>query len=308
MLDMSMDNVPVELDLRHLKLVEAIADEGTMTRAAVRLRMTQSALSHQLSGLESGFGVHLFRRAPRGMRLTSAGETLLAAARSVLREVREAERRLAPSARDEEGELRIATECYTAYHWLPAHLVEFQAAYPRVDVRIAVGSTRRPVEALLAGRLDVALIASSPRERGVTTRPLFDDELVAVVSPRNPLAARAFLTAADFAAEHLITYAIEEKDLTIYQELLLPAGVRPARHSRVELTEAIVEMVKANLGVAVLARWAVAPHLNAATLKALPLTRKGFHRTWKAATLRAGRAPRYVAAFVELLARKGALV
>jgi LysR family transcriptional regulator for metE and metH len=127
------------------------------------------------------------------------------------------------------------------------------------------------------------------------------------VSPRNPLAGRPYLTAADFAREHLITYAIEEKDLTVYQELLAPAGVRPARHSRVELTEAIVEMVKANLGIAVLARWAVARQLSAASLKALPLTRRGLHRTWKAATLRAGRAPRYVGAFVELLAQKGAL-
>ena len=298
----------VELDLRHLKLVEAIADEGTMTRAAGRLHITQSALSHQLAGLESGFGVHLFRRAPRGMRLTAAGEALLTTARQVLREVREAERRLAPSARDEEGELRIATECYTAYHWLPAHLLDFQAAYPRVDVQIAVGSTRRPIEALLAGRLDVAIISSSPRERGVTTRTLFDDELVGVVSPRNPLAGRPYLTAADFARQHLITYAIEEKDLTVYQELLLPAARPPARHSRVELTEAIVEMVKANLGIAVLARWAVARQLSVASLKALPLTRRGLHRTWKAATLRAGRAPRYVSAFVELLAQKGALV
>lgn len=304
---MSLNNDCVDLEIRHFKLVEAIADEGTMTRAAARLHITQSALSHQLAGLEAGFGVHLFRRAPRGMSLTAAGETLLATARPVLRDVREAERRLSPSARDDAGELRISTECYTAYHWLPSRLLEFQAAYPRVEVRIVVESTRRPIEALLAGQLDVAIVSSSPTDRAVTTRPLFDDELVAIVSPRNPLADRPYLKAADFAGEHLITYSVDEAKLTVFQELLLPAGVRPARQSRVELTEAIVEMVKANLGISVLARWAVARHLSAASLKALPLTRRGFHRTWKAATLRAGRQPRYVGAFVELLAAKGGL-
>jgi LysR family transcriptional regulator for metE and metH len=297
----------VELEIGHLKLVEAIADEGTMTRAAGRLRITQSALSHRLAGLETGFGVPLFRRVPRGMQLTPAGETLLATARPVLREVREAERRLTPSAPDEQGELRIATECYTAYHWLPSRLQAFQSAYPRVDVRIAVESTRRPVEALLAGRLDVAIVASPAAGPGLAARPLFEDELVVIVSPRNPLAARRFLRPADFAAEHLITYSIGEEDLTIFQEVLLPAGVRPARHSRVELSEAIVEMVKANLGIAVMARWAVARQLNAATLKALPLTKRGVHRTWKAVTLRAGRQPRYVGAFVDLLAAQGGL-
>src|ERR1044072_7548747 len=90
----SIDNGSVELEIRHLKLVEAIADEGTMTRAAARLHITQSALSHQLSGLEAGFGVQLFRRVPRGMRLSAAGKTLLETARPVLREVREAEKRL----------------------------------------------------------------------------------------------------------------------------------------------------------------------------------------------------------------------
>ncbi len=74
-----------------------------------------------------------------------------------------------------------------------------------------------------------------------------------------------------------------------------------------ELTEAIIEMVKANLGISVLARWAVARQLNGASLKALPLTRRGFHRTWKAATLRSARQPRYIGAFVELLAAKGGL-
>jgi LysR family transcriptional regulator for metE and metH len=297
----------VELEIRHLKLVEAIADEGTMTRAAARLHITQSALSHQLSGIEGGFGVQLFRRVPRGMRLTAAGETLLETARPVLREVREAEKRLSPASREESGELRISTECYTAYHWLPSRLREFQAAYPGVDVRIAVESTRRPIEALLAGRLDVAIISSSPSERAVATRPQFDDELVAIVSPRHQLASRPYLKASDFAGEHLITYSVDEADVPLFQELLLPAGVRPMRQSRVELTEAIVEMVKANLGISVLARWAVARQLSGASLKAVPLTRRGFHRTWKAATLRAGRHPRYVGAFVELLAAKGGL-
>ncbi len=304
---MSEYNRSVELEIRHLKLVEAIANEGTMTRAAGRLYISQSALSHQLANLEAGFGVNLFRRAPRGMLLTPAGEDLLTTARSILDQVRAAERRLSPLELEDRGLLRISTECYTCYHWLPSRLREFHESWPGVELRIAVESTRSPIEALLAGNLDLAIVSSRPPQKAISIRPLFDDELVAIVSPQHPYASRPFLNAVDFASEHLITYSVPEDDLTIFQELLLPAGVRPARTSRAELTEAIVEMVKANLGIAVFARWAVAPHLKAATLKAVPLTRRGFHRKWCAATLKAAQ-PRYVDAFVELLARHGGLV
>jgi LysR family transcriptional regulator for metE and metH len=142
----------------------------------------------------------------------------------------------------------------------------------------------------------------------VASRVLFEDELVAILSPQHALASRRSLRPAHFAGEHLITYSVPPRQLTVFREFLTPAGVRPARVSRVDLTEAIVEMVKANLGIAVLARWAVAHHLNPATLRAVPLGRRGFRRKWYAATLQSRRIPRYIESFVDLLANQGVLV
>jgi LysR family transcriptional regulator for metE and metH len=298
----------VELELRHLKLVEAIAAEGTMTRAAARLYITQSALSHQLGGLEEALGVTLFRRVPRGMVLTRAGEKLLECARSVLREVREAQELVIAAESDARGPLRISTECYTCYHWLPSRLKRFHASFPRVDVQIVVEATRHPIDALLADQLDLAVVSHPPVQPAITTRPLFEDELVAILSPEHRLAGRRYLSPRDFVPEHLITYALPLRQLTIYNQFLSPSGVLPARTSRVELTEAIVEMVKANLGIAVMAQWAVSRHLNSATLKALRLGRRGFHRTWYAATLKSRRPPAYLGTFVDLLAAEGVLL
>ena len=298
----------MELELRHLKLVEAIAVEGAMTRAAARLNITQSALSHQLAGLEEGLGVSLFRRVPRGMILTRAGERLLDCARSVLGTVREAQTLLSAAEYDAQGVLRISTECYTCYHWLPARLKAFQASFPGVEVEIVVEATRRPVEALIAGELDLAIVSGAPTQTAVSSRPLFEDELVAILSPEHRLAPRRSLSPRDFAAERLITYSVPIRQLGIYQQFFHPAGVVPARVSRVDLTEAIVEMVKANLGIAVLARWAIAPHLNAATLKAIPLGRRGYRRRWYAVTVKSRRPPAYIEFFIDLLAEKGALV
>lgn len=298
----------MELELRHLKLVEAIATEGTMTRAAARLYITQSALSHQLTGLEESLGVSLFRRVPRGMVLTRSGETLLECARSVLRTVKETQDLMTTAEKEARGTMRIATECYTCYHWLPSRLKTFHAAFPGVEVAIAVEATRRPVEALLAGELDVAIVSELPTQTAVNSRALFEDELVAILSPEHRLAGRRILAPRDFAAEHLITYGVPIAKLTVFNQFLNPSGVAPERVSRVELTEAIVEMVKANLGIAVMARWAIARHLSSASLKAVPLGRRGFHRTWYAATLKSRRPPAYLDSFVDLLAAQGPLV
>jgi LysR family transcriptional regulator for metE and metH len=298
----------MELEIRHLKLIEAIAAEGTMTRAAARLYITQSALSHQLTGLEESLGVSLFRRVPRGMMLTRSGEKLLDCARSVLRTVREAQELVIAGESEANGTLRISTECYTCYHWLPPRLKAFHATFPRVEVEIVVEATRRPVEALLADELDLAIVSHLPTQSAVANRVLFEDEMVAILSPEHRLAGRRSLTPRDFAAEHLITYSVPTRQLTVFQQFFNPAGVTPARVSRVDLTEAIVEMVKANLGVAVLARWAVARHLNPATLKSLPLGRHGLHRKWYALTMKSRRPPAYLESFVDLLAAQGVLL
>lgn len=292
----------LHLEVRHLKLVETVAKEGGLTKAANRLHVTQSALSHQLRDIEDKLGAPLFLRLNKKMLLTQAGERLLSSAPAVLEELKRAEEDIRQIALHREGMLRISTECYTCYHWLPPVLKPFSREFPRVEVRIVAEATRRPVEALLDGRLDLAITSVPARNQKLMFKPLFKDEMVVIVSPDHPLASRPYVNARDFASEHLLVYALPKEELTIYQKVLVPAGVSPKHVSRVELTEAIIEMVKAGLGIGVMARWAVRPHLEARTLRALPLTARGFHRRWSAAMIRHKATPPYVSSFVELLA------
>jgi LysR family transcriptional regulator for metE and metH len=292
----------LHLEVRHLKLVETVAKEGGLTKAANRLHVTQSALSHQLRDIEDKLGTPLFLRLNKKMLLTQAGERLLSSAPAVLEELKRVEEDIHQIALQREGILRISTECYTCYHWLPPVLKPFSRAFPRVEVRIVAEATRRPLEALLDGRLDLAITSVSARNQKLMFKPLFRDEMVVIVCPDHPLASRPYVTARDFASEHLLVYALPKEELSIYQKFLVPAGVSPKHVSRVELTEAIIEMVKAGLGIAVMARWAVRPHLEAKTLRALPLTARGFHRRWSAAMIRHKATPPYVSSFVELLA------
>jgi LysR family transcriptional regulator for metE and metH len=295
----------VDLELKYLRLVQAVAREGTMTRAAGQLHLTQPALSHQLADLERGLGAALFRRTSRGMVPTAAGERLLTSAEAVLNELATVRRHFG-EGRARPPVLRLSTECYTCYHWLPSIIRRFRTGFAGVEVQVVVEATRKPVEALLAGKIDLALVSEAPRDRNIRTRKLFEDELVAVLSPQHPLSRNRHLAARDFRGETLFTYSVPLDHLTIFQEVLKPAGVAPARVCQVELTEAILEMVKANLGIAVLARWAVAPHLSdrvsgLPALQALPITRRGLRRDWFAATLRSPAEPPYVKAFVDLI-------
>ena len=292
----------LHLEVRHLKLVETVAKEGGMTKAANRLHLTQSALSHQLRDIEAKLGTPLFLRLNKRMLLTQAGERLLSAAPLVLDELKRVEEDIRQIALHREGILRISTECYTCYHWLPSVLKPFAQTFPRVEVRIVAEATRRPIEALLDGRLDLAITSATTRNRKLIFKPLFKDELVVIMSPDHALASRPFITAKDFAAEHLLVYSVPKEELTVYQKLLRPADVAPKHVSRVELSEAIIEMVKAGLGLSVMARWAVAPQVEAGTLRALPLTARGLHRQWSAALIRHQAVPPYLLSFIELLA------
>jgi LysR family transcriptional regulator for metE and metH len=162
------------------------------------------------------------------------------------------------------GVLRLCTQCNTGYHWLPPLLETFHRTYPGVDVQIVVAATDRPVEALLEGQIDLAFITDRTEDPRLVIRPVFQDELVAVVAPSNPLARRASIEPRELEGAHLLLYNPDRRSSDIFRYLLTPAGVEPGRVSQVPLTEAILELIKADQGVGVMARWAIEPAIRSA--------------------------------------------
>ena len=292
------------LEVRHLSLVNEIASTGSVTRAAERLHLTQSALSHQLRDIESRLGIQMFLRLGKRMVLTPPGERVLAAAQRVLAEIGRAEEDLKLMTQNGKGVLRLCTQCNTGYHWLPPLLQSFHRKFPGVDVQIMVNATDRPIDALLEGQIDLAVVTSEIEDKRLVTSPLFEDELVAVVPPTHPFAKRAWIDATDFAEEHLIIYKADRHDSYTFTRILAPAGVEPARVSQVPLTEAILELVKAGLGVSVMARWAIEPALSSGAVKAIRIGKRGVYRAWTAVTLRDRVEPKWQREFVSLLAHK----
>lgn len=273
------------LDIRQLRVVDAIVRTGTVTKAADRLFVTQPAVSHALREMEAKLGVKLFRREGRRMAPTPEGERLVKTARTVIDELAKAEYDLSMYKKGYKGIVRLATACYTCYHWLPPIMREFAEAFPEVDLQIVPEVTAQPVEALKSRALDLAVLEADEDDPELDLEVLFEDELMVVTCLGHPLARKAFIAAEDFSDQTVLVHR-DLTDSVWYQRVLAPAGVEPARVFALHLTEALLESVKSGLGIAVMPEWVVAPALEAGRIRAIRLTKDGLFRTWHLATLK----------------------
>lgn len=292
------------LGLRHLRLIKTVATEGSLVRAAPVLHLTQSALSHQLLRVEEEVGTRLFLRTRRNMQLTPIGRRLLATAENVLHELDAAARDLAAMNGVPTATLRVSTECTTCYHWLPSVVAALSRKFPSVEVEINIEATRRPLQALLSGELDAAIVYSERSDRRLVFRNIFRDELVIIASPKHPMSRKRYVEAADFAGETLLYYGGIDDESSVARDIVMPAGVRLGKLKKVPLTDAMIEMVKAGQGVSMIANWSAMPYVKSGELAAVRLTRKGVFRDWKLA-LRASQADcDYLLTFGNLLANE----
>jgi LysR family transcriptional regulator for metE and metH len=290
------------IELRHLRLVFNVAEEGNLSRAAQRLRLTPSALSHQLRTIEEVAGASIFHRDGARMRLTPAGEIFYEAATRVLAAIGDAEDRVARLKDGHSGTVRICTHCYTGYHWLPAAIRTFNASHPLADVRVVGEATTRALEALLAREIDVAITTENTGRGDLLVRPVLRDEVLLLVPAGHRIAAKSWAEPSDIAAECLIGYARNPENSSLCLEILRPQGLWPRKFMNIQLTEAIIELVRAGTGVAAFASWALKPHLEKGDLVAKRITRKGWHRTWSAVTWPKEASGPLVASFVDCLA------
>lgn len=245
----------MHLELRHLKTVKAIHDAGGLARAAEVLNITQSALSHQVKGLEDQAGVELFVRRSKPLKLSAAGQRLLRAAEKVLPEIAAVTEEFRALRSGRSGRLHIAIECHACFDWLFPALDAFRRAWPEVDVDIRPGLAFEALPAL--DREEVDLVISSDPETlpGVTFHPLFDYAPTLVAPADSALAAKPWIEAEDLRDQVIITYPVDRTRLDVFTTLLMPARVEPEAVRQVELTAVILMLVASGRGVAVLPDW-----------------------------------------------------
>lgn len=249
------------LELRHLRTLAALHETGSVSRAAKRVHLTQSALSHQIKALQSHYGLPVIQRRGQSIELTEAGKHLVALAGKVLAEIQGTERDLAKISQQASGSLRIVLECHTCFDWLMPLMDEFRQHWPEVELDLVSGFHADPVKLLEEGGADVVIGSEHKRQRGIVHHPLFRFEILAVLAPEHPLRAKRILHAADFADVTLITYPVPEDRIDLILNVLKPAGIQPQRRTA-ELTVAILQLVASRRGVAALPSWGIKNYVD----------------------------------------------
>jgi LysR family transcriptional regulator for metE and metH len=271
------------IDIRHLRTLAALREAGSLAEAAERLHLTQSALSHQLKGLEDDAGLSLFVRKSNPPRFTRAGERLLQLADLVLPALGAAERDLARLKNGRAGRLTMAIECHSCFEWLMPAINRFRSDWPEVELDFVSGFHGDAQERLAKRELDLVVTSNPGGRRELQFLPLFDYEAMLVVGLTHALAGKAFAEAQDLAQETLLTYPVDEERLDIFTHFLAPAGVRPAQVRHSELTLMMVQLAASGRGVCGLPSWAAQEYVQRGWVKTLPLGAAGIWRTLYAA-------------------------
>lgn len=273
------------IEIRHFHLIRAIAETGSMTKASHKLFLTQPSLSHQLKEIETRLGTRLFLRVNKSMVLTPQGKRILEEGEGILTKVLALEQEITAdngSAR----QMRVTTQCYTCYHWLPLLMKKFQTQLPNTEIDIITEAMNDPIAYLLRGQIDLAVTNNLKAANGIKFEKLFDDEQVVLVPAKHPLADKKVIQPADFAGEHFIIYKEDISSDYFARNVLIPRGIQVGKVIKMQLTEARVELVKAGMGLTVLSRWLVRPFVrDSNAIKLIPLGKRGFYRTWYVATL-----------------------
>jgi LysR family transcriptional regulator, regulator for metE and metH len=290
------------IEIRHLRSLVALAEAGTVSRAAERVHLTQSALSHQLRALEAHYGTAMVKRQGQSVKLTESGQRLVALARNVANQIHSAERDLARLAGKPAGTLRIALECHTCFDWLMPIMDRFRKEWLEVELDLVSGFHPNPLALLADGKTDLVIGSENKPRRGIVYHPLFRFEVLAVLPTDHRLKAKNHLSAGDFAQETLITYPVPEERIDLIRRVLRPAGIRPRRRTT-ELTVAILQLVASRRGVAALPNWGIRNYLDYEYVIARRIGRNGLWSNLYGATTAAMAKQPFLRDFLETARR-----
>lgn len=240
------------MEIRQLRAFVAIAESGTFTAGALRVHVTQAAISMQIRQLETEIGAKVFVRAPRHVILTEAGEQLLRRARHILREHDAALDEIAELAGAERGRLRIGSaSAMVLTEQLPAILKELRKQHPAAEIAVTSGTSEVLVDQILAGEVDIAFVSLPVDVRGIKTERLSEDQLVAIASPRHKLAKQRTISAYTLAGERLILGERGGNTRRLIDQFFAQAGVTLRVAMELSRQQAIRRMVEEDMGVGI---------------------------------------------------------
>jgi DNA-binding transcriptional LysR family regulator len=246
------------MDFRQLEMFRSVAEEGTFSRAAERLRVSQSAISRQVKLLEEELGGRLLHRGARRVALSPAGELLLRTAHRVHREVEEVVSQISDTQTLRRGSLCLAGGMTVCMFVLPPVLKRYRRLYPLVDLRVVSGPSEAILRKIRAREVDLALLTLPVVADDLAVVPVIKEEMVVVTAPGHPLSRERSIDPKSLGKFPLILYESGSNTRRVLDQFLVEEGVPVRVAMETENVEIIKAMVGAGLGVTIVPYAAVA--------------------------------------------------
>lgn len=262
----------------HLKIIQALHENGTLTGAANTLCLSQPALSHQIGYLKKKMGIALWEKEGRRLRLTQAGMLLLEVANQVLPVISQAEKTLQAYSEGCQGSLRIGVECYPCFEWLNAVIGQFMRQMPDIDIDIVHKFQFSGLEGLLNHHIDVLITPDFIKKEKIHYETMAEYQLVLLVAVDHPLVAVKELTPERLNKETLLTFPVPLNRLDIFTHFLAPAHLEPGKLKKIESIEIMLQMTGLKRGVCVLPEWLADNKIKDLGLKKIPIGPKGIYQ------------------------------
>ena len=262
----------------HLKIIQALHANGTLTEAANALCLSQPALSHQISYLEKKLGVALWEREGRSLRLTQAGALLLEVANQVLPVLSQAEKTLQAYSEGRQGILRIGVECYPCFEWLTGVIGQYMRQMPDIDIDIVQKFQFSGLEGLLNHHIDVLITPDLVKKEKIEYEILAEYQLVLLAAAGHPLAECKQLTPELLSKETLLTFPVPLERLDILTHFMTPTHLEPAKLKQIESLEIMLQMTALQRGVCVLPEWLADIKNRDSRFKKIRIGKKGLYQ------------------------------
>lgn len=294
----------MSLNLAHLRAFAAVAEHGGFSRAAIRLRVSQPAVSKAVRELERRLDIALVDRSGRRPRLTEAGLALFTRARELFGLEQIAEEELRAMRGVERGILRVGASTTIATYLLPPLLARFRAKHPGVTLRVASANTRAVARLLLDRRVDVALVEGPVTHARIAERPWRRDQLIVIAAADHALARRRRVPSASLAGEMFIERERGSGTREVAAQALANRRIVVRRAMELGSTEAIKQAVAAGLGLAIVSRAAAEDQLALGRIAELHVSDFEIERTLTQLELRGRPVSAAARAFEGILAER----
>lgn len=278
------------LEIKHFKSLQALAQTGSLIRAAERLFTSQSALSHQLKELEERLQVSLFERKSKPIRFTPQGETLLKLAASVLPDIAAVEAQLKGSHQSAVPLKTLGIECHACFQWLLPTIKHFNHQQMDYQLELISDTLFDGEQALLSGRADLLFTDQPVSNKQVLSSLIGKFEVLLAMASNDDLAQREVVTPSDLCSKRLLTYPLDPQKLDIFTDFLLPAHCQPHSVKQVDNSHTILQMVGAGMGVAALPDWLLRTYAEQQLVATAKLGTSGIRRSLYAHYLPANQA------------------